>query len=353
MSVLTSVNLKYLQKKYDMISVGCDYLRCSFINSSDYIQEKIDLLDYDNSNYWIDDIGGFDFTFQKAPTPIWTSLTFSCSFNDVSVPCFQFVKFNNETFNITWKYWKLDFYWSFCRLVEIWFFPNSLFLDVKNKISEENPKITRYDFKIDFFSDKKLSIPDVNDILILHSQSNYDPHYVWFEITNRLVWSKSNWKYAIRFYDKLLDTNLKNKFFLYQDYFKFKSVHRLEFELQRNFLKWFTFYDFYDWLIFDHIKKVLGFDWFFDWQLFYEYDQSYIIQEKDRVKYLKRFDTSCIRLSKNKINPLIQCFMSLYEWLDDEDFDNQLFEFITFVEKFNKKLKYYDMRKELLNKFTS
>lgn len=351
MKVLESLRLSDTIRKFDKWGCGCDYLRMSYKNSVEFFEDHIWLLDIDNSNFSTINIDWYVFTVQKIYCSQWIWMFFSCSYNDVSVPCFEFVKFNENANYLFKSYWKLDFYWSFFRLVEIWYFPKSIFLSINDLFWEENPTLTRFDYRIDFFSyNKKITVPTREEFFSYkHSQSLYDPKYVWEVLTNWLLWSKDNWRYAIRYYDKLVDSDKKQKVFLYQDYFKYKTVHRLEFELQRNFLKWFTFFDFYDWQVQDKIESILHInDKLFNWSIFYQYEDDFRITDKNKVQYLKRYSTSCVRLAKNWINPLIQCYKSLFYELEDNELVNISSEFLDFVQSDKKKYKlHYDKMKKL------
>lgn len=353
MKVLESIKIKDIAKKFDRIWTGCDYLRLSYKDKSDLVEYYIENLDTDNSNFATDTICWIDFTVQKWYCLIWTTLTYSCSYNDISVPCFQFVKFDEKTSYHFKGYWKLDFYWSFFRLLDIWFFDKSIFIKIKNLFSEDNPKVTRFDYRIDFFSYSEKKVPSAVDILwYIHTQSNCIDYKKWTVITDWICWSKKNWRYAIRYYDKLEDTNKKTKVFLYQDYYKFKSVHRLEFEFQRNFLRGFTFYDFFDWLIENKIEGVLRInDKLFKWTMFYEYEEDFRITDKNRVPYLKRYSTMTKRLAKNGINPLIECYRTIFYELEEEELLNNLNDFLDFVwsDKRSFKMLYEYKKQEFLN----
>ena len=353
MSVLTSLKIIDYIDEFDKRWSWCDWLRLSYKNSSDFIEDKICLFDIDNSNFWSIDFKWIDFTIQKIPCVLWIALTFSCSYNDVSVPCFQFVKFNENSRFITNSYWKLDFYWSFFRLIDMWFFEKSIFIDIINKIWEENPKVTRFDYRLDFFSYTTRKIPSIDSFLwYIHIQSKTQEMKSWWELTNWYVWSKKNWRYAIRYYDKLLDTDSKQKVFLYQDYYLYNSVHRLEFEFQRNFLRWYTFWDFYDWVIQEKIDSIL---WIsidkYNWSIFYQYQDNFVITDKNRSSYLKRYSTSSVRLAKNKINPLIQTYKALFYALEEDEFERNIEDFLQFIwsDMNLYKLRYEKKKQEFLN----
>ena len=351
-------NLKIYENinKFDKWGAWCDYLRLCYKNESDWVEDSINLVDSDNSNFFTREVGWIVFTITKSYCTLWTSLTFTCSYNDISVPVAQFVKFNEHNSYLFKCYWKFDFYGSMFRLVDMWFLNKSMFLLLKVLISEENPKVTRFDYRLDFFSMKKFKIPEIKDFSkYLHTQSKTEEFREGWELTNWLVWSKKNWRYAIRYYNKLLDTDKKLKVFLYQDYFIYNSVHRLEIEFQPNFLKWYTFYDFYDWVIESRIESILWLtEKMFGGPLFYQYQSDYTIQEKDKSKYLSKYCTSSVRLAKNWINPLIQCYKAMFYELEGEELNKYMSEFLDYIhqDKHTFKLRYDLMKKEFLSYHT-
>ena len=361
-SVLNQLSIDKYIKKFDKFWYGCDYLRCNYKNSVDFIEKYLFLLDCDNSNFVTTDKICSDviFTIKKWYTSNWIKLDFSCCFNDVSVPCFQFVKFNERSSYLFKSYWKLDFYGSMFRLLDIWFFEPSIFKNVIDFFGFENPDITRFDFRIDFFSFfKDVEVPSVKWFFhYLHSKSKYiEYHNNWWDsITDWSLWKmpnkEDNWRYIIRYYDKLIDSNEKWKCFLYQDYFNYKSVHRLEFEFLRNFLKWYKFTDFYEWFIHDKIIGVLWLNNYkYSWNLYYHYDVDYRITDKNKVAYMKRFSASVVRLSKNWINPLIESYKSMFMDLEESVLQKQVFDFLDFIgsDKHKYRLSYERMKKIFLD----
>ena len=354
-TVLQNLDIVNTIHKFDKWGCGCDYLRLCYKYESDFIEDSINLIDSDNSNFFTREIGWILFTIQKDFCSLWTRLTFTCSYNDVSIPCCQFVKYNEHSRYLFKSYWKFDFYGSMFRLIEIWYLKKSIFLLFKVLISEEDAKITRFDYRIDFFSMKNIKVPSpVQFLKYIHSQSKvrefkslswvYESWIIW---KNK---SKNN-RYALRYYDKLVDSDSKNKIFLYQDYFMYKTVHRCEIEFQPNFLKWYTFYDFYDWLIQDKIESILWIgEKLFNGAIFYQYQEDYIIKDKDKSKYLRRYSTSSVRLAKNKINPLIQCYKAIFYELEEEELKKNVSDFLTYIhqDKESYKLRYDLMKKEFI-----
>lgn len=356
-NVLQNLDLINSISRSNMWGSWCDYLRLCFKDESEYIENLLDKLDFDNSNFCTEEIWWIIFTIKKQPTPSWPALNFSCSYNDISIPCCQFVKFTWSTKHNTNSYWKFDFYGSMFRLFEIWFLKKWILILFKVRVSDiEEPKVTRFDYRIDLFFKEKTLIPEIEDFChYLHEQSRLEKHYSWYELTNWLVWSKTNWRYAIRYYNKLLDTDSKHKIFIYQDYFDWASVHRCEIEFQPNFLRGYTFYDFFNWNIEKHIESVL---WLsrdqFIWTLFYKYEEDYIIKDKEKSKYLRKYSTSSVRLAKNNINPLIQCYRALFMELSEKNLKKNVNEFLDFVwqDKYKYNIRYDKLKKEFLDYYS-
>ena len=352
-TVLQNLNIINTIHKFDKRGAGCDYLRLCYKHESDRVEDTILKMDCDNSNFITEEVWDYVFTIQKSFCTLWIALTFTCTYNDISVPCCQFVKYNEHNSFLFNSYWKFDFYWSMFRLVDMWYFEKSVFLLLKVKISEENPKITRYDYRLDFFSMKKFEVPSVESFVkYKHTQSKVIEYKTWGIINDWFVWSKKNWRYAIRYYDKLLDTDKKQKMFLYQDYFIYNTVHRLEFEFQANFLKWYTFYDFYDLTIDFRIESILGLtEKMFGGPLFYQYQEDYTIQDKDKTKYLKKYSSSSVRLAKNNINPLIQCYKSIFYELEEFELQKNVVDFLSYIwyDKNLYELRYNCLKKEFLD----
>lgn len=337
-TMLQNLNIYQTIHKFDKWGCWCDYLRLCYKEESDFIEDTLELLDCDNSNFKTEEICDHVLTITKDYNKLWYSLNFSISYNDVSVPIAQFVKFNQNTSYNTKSYWKFDFYGSLFRLIDMWFVDKSLILLLKVKVSSENPKVTRFDYRFDFFSMKNKKVPAPEEFLnYIHVQAkirdfkfwNWD-YQSWDYWKSSKKWNKNN-RYALRYYNKLDDSDDKNKIFLYQDYFMYNSVHRFEIEFQPNFLKGYTFYDFYDWLIQDKIESLLWLsERMFRWPLFYQYQSDYTLKDKDKVKYLKTYCSMSVRLAKNWINPLIQCYKSLFYNLDVDDLNKNFWEFLEF-----------------------
>ena len=346
-NMLESIDIKGYWKKFDTIWVGCDWLRLSYEFWSEFIEDKLSLLDSDNSNFGTVTINDIVFTFHKIYCSIWVWLYFTTSYNEVSVPVFEYVKFNEQTRAFSDRYWKLDFYWSFFRFCEIsWINVDLLISIICFYISTEDPRVTRFDYRIDYFSRlKDIPVAYWNKFLTIRPDCKVDPKFTWDVLTNWLAWKKNTGTYCVRLYNKLLDTDIKDKIFIYQDFFNYKTVQRLEFEFQRNFLKWYTLQDYFDWSIRNKIESILWInDKFWSSAICYKYDSSEEITDKNRSSYIRRFNNMAVKLQKNWINPLKQVYEILYEEMEYKELESVVNDFLKEYVK--------NAKKDLIKKMT-
>ena len=333
-SVLNSIKIYENFVNFDKIDFWCDYLRLSFTNPIPKFDELLFWIDSDNSNFWIVSIDNHNITYNKTITSNGFALTFITEYNWISIPLFQYVKFNKDTRKLFHKSAKLDFYGSYFRLEAIWEFSNHALINYIKSVSFEDPDITRYDYRIDYFSiAREVSIPSPDKICwYIHKKSNLVEWKSWWKLTDWLVWNSQTWKYAIRYYDKKLDTNKKNKWFLYTDFLDYKSVHRLEFEFWRAFCREFSLshIDDLEW----KILAVLGLEGkILERSIFYQYDSTSEITLENAWNFIKRFQNLWEKLYKAWYNPLKiieQNLVSKYwievtRWLIDDFLNSTLF----------------------------
>lgn len=313
-SVLSSVNIRSLIDKFDTIDYWCDYLSFSYYYPVAFLDKILFWIDNDNSNFACYSYQEKDFTYVKTVVTNWLALTFTYSYNWISYPLFQYVKFNNSTRAMVKKWWKINFYWSYFRLVEIWEFDSMFIYWLLKSFSNEDPNITRYDFRIDYFStENDVEIPEINTICeYVSPQSTVRNWFIGNKLIDWSVWNSDTWRYVIRYYDKKIDTDKKNKRALYTDFVKYRSVHRLEFEFLSAFTKWFT------------LKTLANLEWKilcllnldqrdkssrFEWKLFYSYDSSCEITPENAWKFIDRY----INLSKK----LLKAWYSPYQLIEE------------------------------------
>lgn len=316
-------NNNILTNWVDVVRYGIDYLRLNFRESVPYLDKILDRLDWDNSNFYIDEVE--DFTYTKVFTTSWPAIICSLVYNDLPIPFFMYNRFYESSKGFTqWVYARLDFYGSYFRLEEIGVLPLWWRENFVYDISKEDPTITRIDYCVDLFYKKlKKSLIDPEDLLpILKNPIRYENnepiYHKIFSFTNKYWWLGSwsvwkNWykRVTFRMYDKLEDSSVKWKYFLYDDYFNWKSVHRMELQFWPSFTRWFTVSTFdllldKVWSIFQ-VSKV-G----FDWPLFYNYSWIDDITEFNQLHYTKQYVGRWRRFFESWINP----YIILYKWLE-------------------------------------
>lgn len=304
-SVLNSIRIYENLSKFNNIDFWCDYLRLSYTHWILKFDELLFWVDSDNSNFWTLEICDHVFTYTKMLTPNWFALTFLTEFNWVVVPIFQYVHFNKQSTLLFWKSAKLDVYGAYFRLESIGEFGfHSLFHYIQ-WLSVENPEITRFDYRVDYFSrDKFIDVPLPEDILwYIHSKSSRTEWKKWNDLVDWHIWNSETWRYAIRYYDKKIDTNKKDKWFLYTDFLDYKSVHRLEIEFWRAFCREYSLSDIS--FLEDKIIWVLGINWMiYDKSIFYQYSSDSEITLENAWNYIKRFQNLSSKLFKSWYNPL-------------------------------------------------
>lgn len=231
------INYDYYHTKTDSISMGIDYLRLSY-SGGFYIYDYIwEWLDNDNSSFTYINICDIDIALNIVSCKGgWEWIQFSVSYNGKSVPIAIYREFHNKHI--------FDFYGSFYRLIDLEYI-SSDFIDnflLYFNIDKSYCNISRVDYRLDFLMNTNCKVPHYNDI-IRHNinTSNVRVWKKWQVLTNRQVWDKDSKSLVIRLYNKLLDTVKKNKDFLYFDYFRYNTVHRLEFECNLKFCYGYTY----------------------------------------------------------------------------------------------------------------
>ena len=309
-SVLNSINIRWILDSFDRIDLWCDYLSVNYKDSVEKLDWLLFWIDTDNSNFAVYDFNDKEFTYVKTPTSIGWALTFNYVYNWVSFPLLQYVKFNKQTRLLVWKSWKINVYWSYYRLEEIGEFRKWYIIDLIKDFSDEDPRISRYDYRVDYFSvDNVIDVPEINQVLdYLSPQSSTIKYFEWDKLIDWSVWKSDTWRYKIRYYDKKIDTDKKNKWILYSDFVKYKSVHRFEFEFLTAFCRFFKLSQIHDleWKIIDVLKIS---NHMFQDSLFYTYDSDCEITDDNAWKFIQRY----INLSKK----LLKAWYSPYQLIEE------------------------------------
>lgn len=332
-NVLHQLKIDETRKKFDYFDYWCDWLSLSYEKPIDYLENILFWVDYDNSNFWTVDFNWYEFTYIKSRVEIWSSLKFVYVYNWVAIPIMQYVKFNSHTRQISRKNCKISVYWSYYRLEQIWEFYSWFIHWFIKWFSLEDPRILRYDMRFDYFSESKLiDVPTINDVCwYLHTQSTTIEWKEWNKLIDWSIWNWETWRYKVRYYDKKIDTDKKNKWVLYSDFMKYKSVHRLEIEFLRQFTRVYTLSNI--WALEDKIMWCLNLkdnNWSIATGMFYKYDSSKEINSENYWRFFDRYLSATRKLLKAWYNPykLIEEAIVWEYWRDKaiwliEDFINQ------------------------------
>lgn len=312
----TGYNVDYSYFKDTLKSMWIDYLRLSFRGSFNY--SFLDL-DYDNSHFGYYNIWNQQVLVEKVHIKgSGDGYKFTIDYNGYPVPLFIYRMY---------KWFHLfDFYGSFFRLIELNYLENDyLNVVIATFNIPENACISRIDYRVDFLSEKTpLDTPRLYKVL-KHSTniSSIREWKKWQKLTNWQCGDKDSKAVVFRCYDKLLDTEKKQKKHLYFDYYRFSSVHRLEFECSQRFCKWYDLYNL-DKLI-DKIKSVFCIDTQ-GWQgpIFYRYNSDKLIYNRKEIdmyfSHLKKWVENATFNYKNslqlknyentpiELNPLVVCY---------------------------------------------
>lgn len=321
MSSMMKFDINYLQKDIINLKYAIDYLRCTYVKKVAYFEEISKLLNDTNTAFLV----RWNITYVKISSKHWPMIVWSVVFDWYSVPIVCYCGLNWATT----KQARVDFYWSYFRLLELWYFESDHFLTYIKYISNEIPWITRLDWNIDFFYAEVVLIPRIGTIIKntdwiskirTNGKSKY--YYWWWKTESWIYWSKSSKKTLIRLYDKLLDLKVKNKWFLYSDYLEYKCVLRLEWQFWPHFCKWFLLTD-----IDELLLKVKTFTWShdnFSWFFYEKYPWLNWLWPIRKSWNYKEFLIRWKNLMKRGLNP----FVVLDDLKDEKDYDLYLSQFL-------------------------
>lgn len=293
-------NIDILIKDAEKIRSWIDYLRLNFLKRVPYFDDFLSKLDYDNSNFAVDDN---DFLYVKMKMSTGPALLVSTIYNDEPVPIMLYNVFQN---GIKSKYARLDFYGSYFRLEEVWFFEPFWFKWFLEEITSEDPTISRIDYCFDFFYKNHCLLPKAQSLFgkVSRDQAIYT-FGRWDVVNSWAIGSKSSKRVVLRMYDKLQDISVKNKFNLYQDYLEYSSVHRFEVQYGPSFVRGFSISSL------DHLlHKVLS---TFDMsklipsnqKLFYSYAPLLEINDYNKLHYTKQFVARAKKFFESGVNPFL------------------------------------------------
>ena len=271
------IDYSYYKANSKSISQWIDYLRLVNKGSINLWESLWIDIDEDNSNFAIINIGWFDLTIDRSVVKgSWDWYKFSIDYNGFSTPLFMVRYYKTLTL--------LDFYGSFFRLVDIQYLPSNYIESILVSLGVSfNCSISRIDYRLDFLSDSSLKIQWVHNVLKHNiNTSSIRSWKKWQVLTNWQCGDKNSKAVVFRLYDKFIDSKKKHKEYLYTDYFRFDSVHRLEFECNLKFCRWFTFNDLN--LLLDKIYRVF---WISEnqriWKILYRYDKNKLVYTKKEI----------------------------------------------------------------------
>lgn len=323
-----SINYSYYKNNSKQTSQWIDYLKLVdnwklTLSTALWID-----IDDDNSNYAVVNIGWFDLTIDKTTVKgSGDGYKFTIDFNGFPTPLFLIRYYKSKTI--------IDFYGAFFRLIDIQYLPSD-YLDkvVKALDISYNSSISRIDYRLDFFSENELKIQKISDVLKHNiNVSTIRLWKKWQILTNWQCGDKNSKAVVFRLYDKLLDSNKKHKQYLYMDYFRFNYVHRLEFECNLKFCRWFTLNDL--WLLVDKIFRVFGINdnkWI--WQILYRYDKNKLVYTRNEVDmYIHNLHKNIDYITSNYIASNLQTDLNpisiVFDYIKQFNYENdKLTEYI-------------------------
>lgn len=315
--------LKKLKKRYQFCKTFFDYFKFNFYDlnlynsflKNNYFFDKFfdSISNFTNSNYINFNIDDDEFQATKISLKQWYWIFVNYKYLWELVPYFLFYSYDDEKkWNLCYN-WQIIFYWTFCRLYEIW--ENSNFNFLLKKCFSANMKLSRVDVKNDLFSnnDKFISLPRASSLINIRNGVNYQNYYVWTRLNSWNYWNKKIWRKFIRMYNKFVDIARVKNFSLYSNTFWFKVYHRLEFQL--NYKEVWHIKD-YNWLL-----ELLSF-----------YETWHIPPSLNKVEYV-RSNPCVFQLEKRFINlfkqikraclPLVEIliFSLTDSWFSKSDID--------------------------------
>lgn len=323
-------------KKADKYSYGIDYCRIIIASDDDIdnnnnlyrLYYMINTLDTDNSNIATMAIWKHRVNIIKMTTKKWVGILGSIIYDWIVAPLFFFEKYDKNTKKISKVLGNIVYYGIYYRLLEIGYISkNEEFYLFFQKINDKK-RISRLDFRFDFFYQKKTELFKAEKITKIKKNTKYKLHMVWDICTGWSLGSRDTKRYIIRAYDKLLDSSLKWKFIFYKDYFKFKSVNRLEFEFLNHFCKKYTYDRMEEFLIYilDYLKADVNI-----WNIYESKNNTSMEEVQDRYKYYSRTRSmmkTCIENWINIFGIIEEIFIEI--WKNEKEIKEIFIEYLKF-----------------------
>lgn len=268
----------------------CDYMRINFRGNHWKFHDILNNLNTTNTPYFEDN----NIVYTKLRLSMWDCLIANTSFNWKPYPLFLYNEFDEKTKKIMNKHWRIDFYGSLFRLKQLWYDIDltEIIWWIKN---QQSISLSRYDYRIDFFFSKRISIPQPKKCFRgwLDKWTPIQPYFSisWQkkEYVSWLAWIKDNLSYVIRVYDKIKDTKSKQKYWLFTDYLKRRSVHRYEIQFMNRTIKDIPWYE-ADIRLWQSIEKSIFWNSWFD----HEMSKFPEIEKKDVYERSIKYHTEMI-----------------------------------------------------------
>lgn len=306
------LNIKKIIRRYEEYSTGLDYLRVSIPYSSEWVKHIENLksikssINTTNSNFRVIYFKEHKVTFLRSSS-LWNdTLSAILSYKWISVPILFFCEYMENRAQMFKSLGKIEVMGSFFRLIEIGYIQkNSELMQWVRDLFRGN-KITRLDYRIDLFSKKEKKMININDVVKIGKRDKWQPYYIGKKSTGWTIWQRKHKRKLVRCYDKLIDTTEKWKFELYDDYFAYKTVHRIEYELLNKELEGCNWDN-----VSHYIAYLLGEIWLKeknnisirDISNIFNWNQK-IEEIKDYWDYYKKTKSMMSRCIKAGINPL-------------------------------------------------
>mgnify|MGYP006991943052 CR=1 FL=1 len=270
-SVLKMVNVDKMLTYFNSFPVILEWIDYSRVVLQDKLEffEKLPLNNTNKDSYkffweWN------EINISQISIDCWKSYHVSIVWNDSIVPLFLYTIFWNRKWFDYKSYWAFTIYgsawkWSLMNQINLDNFIQDNFGHVLFEIVN-NSQLTRVDYRFDLCSKEKMNLPWPFFVNPRHNVK-FDVHFKWwkklfknekaklwifkdfdFDYESWGYWSKRCDRIYIRMYDKLIEAKKMWKLMLYNDYFQYKTVHRLEFELLNKFNRGYMFKDI-NWLV--------------------------------------------------------------------------------------------------------
>ena len=252
------INKSYINKLLNdsaQFSHWIDHLTLNLKTKIEKLNYILSILDLDNSNQYFEGLNWYKLNYSKANAKNGPYLMVTISIKGVPYTIFNYLEYANNKKDMFKSEWLLTFYSTYFRLCERWdlelSFEKVFFWDSYEMI--KLLPITRIDYRLDFFFKGDYDFPNRDDIAKvrkdidskIYNMPNFKGNkeliinkiHIKDKITGWDLWSKSNKTIFLRMYDKKIDSLAKNKVPLYNDYFDYENVYRLEWEFRTKFLK--------------------------------------------------------------------------------------------------------------------